>query len=95
VYPPVSAPIAAEGKASVGALASEAVPPEARETSGNGALQRELELARDQIADLRNERDRLLKIIEEQAGAVRVLTDQRQPAPPQTGFWRFLRRHKI
>jgi hypothetical protein len=36
-----------------------------------------------QIIDLRGERDRLLKVLEEQAASVRLLTDQRQPAPPQ------------
>lgn len=41
----------------------------------------------DQIEDLRSERDRLLKVIEEQAGSFRVLTDQRAkteaPAPAE------------
>jgi hypothetical protein len=51
----------------------------------------------DQIEDLRGERDRLLKVIEEQAGSFRVLTDQRQQpepaAPPQPkGIRGFLRR---
>ena len=49
------------------------------------------------IEDLRNERDRLLSVIEEQAGSVKQLTDQRQPAStptlpvtpePQTRGWR-------
>jgi hypothetical protein len=37
----------------------------------------------DRIEDLRGERDRLLKVIEEQAGSFRVLTDQRQPQQPK------------
>lgn len=54
----------------------------AKETS---VLEREVELLRErltekdgQIDDLRGERDRLLKVIEEQAGTVKLLTDQRQ-----------------
>jgi hypothetical protein len=52
----------------------------------------------EQIADLRGERDRLLKVVEEQASSFRLLTDQRQqPAPePQPaarrGFRAFLHR---
>jgi hypothetical protein len=51
----------------------------------------------DQIEDLRGERDRLLKVIEEQAGSFRVLTDQRTgteaPRPNAgRGFWGRLRR---
>lgn len=47
-------------------------------------LEREIELLRErltekdgQIDDFRAERDRLLKVIEEQAGTVKLLTDQR------------------
>jgi hypothetical protein len=43
----------------------------------------ERQLLSRQIEDLRGERDRLLAVIEEQAGSVRQLTDQRQPPPPQ------------
>jgi hypothetical protein len=52
----------------------------------------------DQVEDLRGERDRLLKVIEEQAGSVRQLTDQRpQPAaapepPPRKGLRGWLHR---
>jgi len=48
----------------------------------------------DQIEDLRSERDRLLKVIEEQAGSVRQLTDQRKPEPEQArkGWRGFLHR---
>jgi len=49
--------------------------------------------------DLRSERDRLLKVIEEQAGSFRMLTDQRPrpepgppPAPQPKGFRAFLHR---
>jgi hypothetical protein len=72
------------------------------ETEG---LRREVELLRERLAekdsvidDLRNdrdhardERDRLLKVIEEQAGSFRLLTDQRQraeqPAPQAPGLF--------
>jgi hypothetical protein len=63
----------------------------------NSLLQRELELLRERLDDkdrviedlrhdrndLRNERDRLLKVIEEQASSVRLLTDQRMPQQPE------------
>ena len=55
------------------------------------------ELRRDRD-DARSERDRLLKVIEEQAGSVRLLTDQnRRPAAEQDraerkGFRGFLQR---
>jgi hypothetical protein len=47
--------------------------------------------------DLRGERDRLLKVIEEQAGSMRVLTDQRAkteatPTPEPKGLRGFLHR---
>jgi hypothetical protein len=41
----------------------------------------------ERIEDLRGERDRLLSVIEEQAGSVKLLTDQRHPASPSKG-WR-------
>jgi excisionase family DNA binding protein len=54
------------------------------------ALEREIELLRErlgekdaQILDMRSERDRLLKVIEEQATSMRRLTDLRPPAPEQ------------
>jgi hypothetical protein len=49
------------------------------------AKEDERELLSRQIEDLRGERDRLLKVIEEQAGSVRQLTDQsaRPAAEPQ------------
>src|SRR3954452_2524026 len=53
----------------------------------------------EQIEDLRNERDRLLKVIEEQAGSMKVLTDNsknKKPEPlpplPPKGFRGFLHR---
>ena len=63
----------------------------------NSVLQREVELLRERIAehqvlvdDLRNERDRLLKILEEQAGTVKLLTDERQKTekPVRRRWWR-------
>jgi hypothetical protein len=48
---------------------------------------REREQLTDRIEDLRQERDRLLKVIEEQAGSVRLLTDQRQPKRRRWWQW--------
>jgi predicted site-specific integrase-resolvase len=79
------------------------------ETEG---LRREIDLLRERLTDkdrviedlrhdrdhARDERDRLLKVIEEQAGSVRLLTDQtRTPAaeperPARRGFRGFLHR---
>ena len=47
--------------------------------------------------DLRGERDRLLKVIEEQAGSMKLLTDQRakaeaEAAAAKRNFWPFRRR---
>ncbi len=61
----------------------------------------ERQLFSQQIEDLRGERDRLLKVIEEQAGSVRQLTDQREkpepvpvpvPEQPRKGWRGFLHR---
>jgi hypothetical protein len=66
-----------------------------------GDLERMTETERRQLSerieDLRGERDRLLKVIEEQAGSMRVLTDQRQkpaaePEHPRKGLRGFLHR---
>jgi septal ring factor EnvC (AmiA/AmiB activator) len=47
----------------------------------------------ERIDDMRGERDRLLKVIEEQAGSFRQLTDQRQQQQPQPkGLRGFLHR---
>ena len=40
------------------------------------------------IADLRNERDRLLKLLEEHATSVRLLTDERQKTQQPRRWWR-------
>lgn len=61
-------------------------------------LHRELELLRDErareraqleatIADLRSERDRLLKLVDEQAGTVRLLTHQTASGPRRRFNW--------
>jgi hypothetical protein len=42
--------------------------------------------------DLRRDRDRLLKVIEEQAGSVRLLTDQRVKREPRRRRWFWQRR---
>lgn len=72
---------------------------ERQEPPGNSGIRPDVEVLRERIAekdaliaDLRNERDRLLTIVETQAQQVKQLTDQRpapQPAPPR-GFWRRL-----
>jgi hypothetical protein len=63
----------------------------------NNVLRREVELLREQIAghasvidDLRSERDRLLRLLEEQAHSVKLLTDKRirQKHPRQWWPWR-------
>ena len=87
VYPPVS------GNGSDGVSSEREETP--KETS---ALQREIELLRErmadkdtQIEDLRGERDRLLKVIEEQAGTMKLITDQRDRAarekPKRRSWW--------
>ncbi len=55
----------------------------------DNALQVEITFLREQVEDLRTERDRLLSVIEEQAGTVRILTDQRHKQTPRS-FWRLL-----
>ena len=50
-----------------------------KKSNDNTALKREIELLREQVGDLRSERDRLLKVIEEQTTTVKLLTDQSQP----------------
>lgn len=62
-----------------------------KETS---ALEREIELLHErlsekdgQIGDLRGERDRLLKVIEEQAGTMKMLTDQRETTEAKRRGW--------
>jgi hypothetical protein len=55
-----------------------------------------VELLRERLAenagvidDLRTERDRLIKLIEEQATTVKLLTDERQQEPkPKRRWWR-------
>ena len=71
-----------------------------KEADRSNLSERIEDLRRDRD-DLRGERDKLLKVIEEQAGSVRLLTDQSRPAapeaaqePPQAdvrGFWGRLR----
>ena len=57
-------------------------------SNDNSALKREIELLREQVGDLRSERDRLLNVIEEQTATVNLLTDQRTKAPhePRESF---------
>ena len=71
VYPPVPA------------LASEPVTSERKETPETDATQRELEVLRETVADLRGERDKLLQVIERQA---LLLQDQR---PRRRWWWLF------
>jgi chromosome segregation ATPase len=61
------------------------------------SLSERIEDLRHDRDDLRDERDRLLKVIEEQAGSFRLLTDERPrteaPGPNAgRGFWARLRR---
>ena len=63
----------------------------------NSVLRREAELLRERLTenagvidDLRGERDRLLKLIEDQTSTVKLLTDERQqvPQPKRKRWWR-------
>jgi excisionase family DNA binding protein len=59
------------------------------------ALERENVLLREDREQARQERDRLLRIIEEQSSQVRLLTDQRQQAAsPTPPWWRRLRHRR-
>jgi hypothetical protein len=53
---------------------------------------RERQQLTDRIDDLQQERDRLLKVIEEQAGSVRLLTDQRLQRETRRRRWFWHRR---
>jgi hypothetical protein len=55
-------------------------------------LSERVEDLRRERDDLRRERDRLLKVIEEQAGSVRLLTDQRVEREPKPRRWFWQRR---
>jgi len=68
----------------------------AKNDSSLNTLQREIELLREKVEgletdkdDLKDERDRLLKLVEDQAVNIRLLADQRAPERPK-GFWRWL-----
>jgi excisionase family DNA binding protein len=56
------------------------------------ALERENALLREDREQAHHERDRLLRILEEQTGQLRLLTDQRQAALVPLPWWRRLRR---
>lgn len=58
--------------------------------NNDSVLQVELKFLREHVEDLRTERDRLLRVIEEQAGTVKMLTDQRQR--DTRSFWQRLTR---
>ncbi len=51
------------------------------------SLRAENRLLREMTEDLRNERDRLLKVVDEQAGTVRLLTHQAVPGPRRGRNW--------
>jgi hypothetical protein len=62
----------------------------------NTVLRREVDLLREQIAghvgvieDLRGERDRLLKLLEEHATSVKLLTDERMRDKQPRRWWRW------
>jgi excisionase family DNA binding protein len=56
------------------------------------ALERENVLLRDDREQAHKERNRLLRILEEQTGQLRLLTDQRQAASTPLPWWRRFRR---
>jgi hypothetical protein len=62
-----------------------------REDERRDLSERVEDLRRDRD-DLRRERDRLLNVIEEQAGSVRLLTDQRVEREPRRRRWLWQRR---
>ena len=64
----------------------------------NNVLRREVELLREQITghvgvinDLRSERDRLLKLLEEQTSSVKLLTDERMRQTHRRRWWSWRR----
>jgi hypothetical protein len=69
------------------------IPKDASDVGAEAAALRERLLADKAavIADLRNERDRLLKLLEEHSISVRLLTDERQKAqqPKRRSWWRW------
>ena len=77
-------PIAACAKLPFPAPASEPVTNERKETPETNEVQRELEVLRETVADLRGERDRLLQVMERQA---LLLQDQR-PRRPRWWPWK-------
>ena len=68
----------------------EEIPKEVSDVGAEAVALRERLLADKDalIADLRNERDRLLKLLEEHATSVRLLTDERQKAKQPRRWWR-------
>jgi hypothetical protein len=56
--------------------------------NNDSVLQVELKFLREQVEDLKTERDKLLHVIAEQAGTVKMLTDQRQR--DTRSFWQRL-----
>ena len=63
-------------------------PNEPSREAGDVAVLRERLAEKDElIADLRNERDRLLKLLEEQATSVKLLTDERFKREPKRRWW--------
>ena len=52
---------------------------------------RERQTLRETINDLRTERDRLLKLLEEQTSSVKLLTDDRNKQKPPNRWWRWRR----
>ena len=53
--------------------------------------ERERQTLREMINDLRTERDRLLKLLEEQTSSVKLLTDDRNKQKPPHRWWRWRR----
>lgn len=69
-----------------------------RKPLDNGSLQPQIDLMREQINDLREQlrqahtdKEKILKVMEEQISGLKLLADQRQEKPEQgRGFWRRL-----
>lgn len=85
VYPPVS-----------GVSGNENAPVSDSKPLDSGGLQQQIDLLRGQLDDLKEQlrqahadKDRILKMIEEQISTLKLLTDQRSEKPEETpkGFW--------
>ena len=83
-------PVVTGNGSGTGASEREEISKKTSDVGGEAVALRERLLAEKDtlIADLRNERDRLLNLLEEHATSVRLLTDERQKAKQPRRWWR-------